>query len=53
MLRQALGFLLIVAREALAGGQESFQVQAYPFRMTKANMEKHKSDKWYGFWQNL
>jgi len=45
--------IYIVAREALAGGQESFQVQAYPFRMTKANMEKHKSDKWYGFWQNL
>jgi murein L,D-transpeptidase YafK len=45
--------IYIVAREALAGGQESFQVQAYPFRMTKANMDKHKSDKWYGFWQNL
>jgi murein L,D-transpeptidase YafK len=45
--------IYIVAREALAGGQESFQVQAYPFRMTKANMEKHKSDKWYSFWQNL
>ena len=34
--------IYIVAREALAGGQQSFQVQAYPFRMTKANMEKHK-----------
>ncbi len=45
--------IYILAREALAGGQESFQVQAYPFRMTKANMEKHKDDKWYGFWQNL
>jgi murein L,D-transpeptidase YafK len=45
--------IYILAREALAGGQESFQVQAYPFRMTKANMEKHKDDKWYDFWQNL
>ena len=26
---------------------------SYLFRMTKANMAKHKDDKWYGFWQNL
>jgi murein L,D-transpeptidase YafK len=45
--------IYILAREAIAGGQESFQVQAYPFRMTPANMAKHKDDKWYGFWQNL
>ena len=45
--------IYILAREALAGGQESFQVQAYPFRMTTANLAKHKDDQWYGFWQNL
>jgi murein L,D-transpeptidase YafK len=45
--------IYILAREALAGGQPAFQVQAYPFRMTAANMAKHKSDQWYGFWQNL
>lgn len=45
--------IYILARESLAGGQQSFQVQAYPFRMTAANMAKHKSDKWYGFWRNL
>lgn len=45
--------IYIIAREALAGGQESFQVQAYPFRMTAANMAKHKDDKWYDFWRNL
>jgi murein L,D-transpeptidase YafK len=45
--------IYILAREALAGGQKSFQIQAYPFRMTKANMSKHTGDKWYGFWQNL
>ena len=45
--------IYILARESLAGGQTSFQVQAYPFRMTAANMAKHKGDKWYGFWQNL
>ena len=45
--------IYILAREALAGGQAAFQVQAYPFRMTAANMTKHKSDQWYGFWRNL
>jgi murein L,D-transpeptidase YafK len=45
--------IYILAREALAGGQPAFQVQAYPFRMTAANLAKHKSDKWYGFWRNL
>jgi murein L,D-transpeptidase YafK len=45
--------IYILAREALAGGQQAFQIQAYPFRMTAANMAKHKDDKWYGFWQNL
>jgi murein L,D-transpeptidase YafK len=45
--------IYILAREALAGGQKSFQLQAYPFRMTAANMSKHTSDQWYGFWRNL
>jgi murein L,D-transpeptidase YafK len=45
--------IYILAREALAGGQKSFQVQAYPFRMTAANMTAHKDDKWIDFWKNL
>ena len=42
-----------IAREAFKGGQENFQVHAMPFRMTDANMTKHKTDKWYPFWQVL
>ncbi|XSG82071.1 MAG: L,D-transpeptidase family protein [Methyloligella sp. ZOD6] len=45
--------IYILAREALAGGQEYFMIQAYPFKMTSANMAKHRGNKWYGFWQNL
>ena len=45
--------IYILARESLEGGQESFQLQAFPFRMTNANMAKHKGDDWYDFWQNL
>jgi murein L,D-transpeptidase YafK len=45
--------IYILAREALAGGQQAFQIQAYPFRMTEANLSRHKNNKWYGFWRNL
>lgn len=45
--------IFILAREALASGQTAFQLQAYPFRMTTANMAAHKDDKWYDFWRNL
>jgi murein L,D-transpeptidase YafK len=45
--------IFILAREALQGGQTAFQLQAYPFRMTAANMAAHKDDKWYDFWKNL
>jgi len=42
-----------IAREAFAGGQRQFQLHAYPFRMTAANMERHKGNQWYGFWRTL
>jgi murein L,D-transpeptidase YafK len=45
--------IYILAREALSGGQGAFQVQAYPFRMTAANMAAHKDDQWIDFWKNL
>jgi murein L,D-transpeptidase YafK len=40
------------AREAFAGGQEAFDVQALPFRMTVANMRRHQRNKNYAFWRN-
>lgn len=45
--------IYILAREALAGGQENFQVHAFPFRMTAANLAAHKDNDWYAFWTNL
>lgn len=41
------------ARDAFKGGQKSFQIQAYPFRMTAENMAKHRSSEHYEFWKNL
>lgn len=42
-----------VVREAIKGGQSSFQVQAFPFRMTAENMAKNRNDPNFGFWTNL
>lgn len=42
-----------VVRDALRRGQNSFQVQAYPFRMTKANMARYRNNANYAFWRDL
>lgn len=42
-----------LAREAIKGGQKSFEVHAFPFRMTADNMESHKSSRWMPFWKTL
>lgn len=41
------------ARDAFRGGQKSFQIQAFPFRMTAENMAKHRSSEHYEFWKNI
>jgi murein L,D-transpeptidase YafK len=41
------------ARDAFKGGQKSFQIQAFPFRMTAENMAKHRSSEYFEFWKNL
>ncbi|HET6391103.1 murein L,D-transpeptidase family protein [Hyphomicrobium sp.] len=42
-----------LTRESLKAGQPSFQLHAYPFRMTEARMAREKSNQWYGFWKTL
>jgi murein L,D-transpeptidase YafK len=41
------------ARDAFAGGQQAFQFQAFPFRMTAANMARYKDDPNFQFWKML
>jgi len=41
------------ARDAFRGGQQQFQVQAFPFRMTAENMARYRNDPNYAFWSNL
>jgi murein L,D-transpeptidase YafK len=45
--------LYALVREAFDGGQSGFQVHAFPFRMTKENMERHKRHAAYPFWRTL
>lgn len=42
-----------LGREAFFGGQKSFQVQAYPFRMTPQNFARHRNNPNMPFWTNL
>ncbi|OQM75713.1 L,D-transpeptidase family protein [Manganibacter manganicus] len=50
---EGVGEIYAVAREALKGGQGSFQVQAFPFRMTPKNMAKNRNDPNFAFWSDL
>lgn len=42
-----------LARDQYSDTNEAFQVHAFPFRMTDANMARHKGSKWYPFWATL
>jgi murein L,D-transpeptidase YafK len=53
MTDKQIGEIYAIAREALAGGQQAFQFQAYPFRMSAQNMAKYRSDRNIDFWRQL
>jgi murein L,D-transpeptidase YafK len=42
-----------LARESFFGGQKSFQVQAFPFRMTPVNMARHRNSTHMSFWKMI
>jgi len=42
-----------LARESFFGGQKSFQIQAFPFRMTPLNMARHRNSPHMAFWKML
>ncbi len=45
--------IFALGREAFDGGQLAFQVQAYPFHMTAANLAKHRNSPHLAFWRML
>jgi murein L,D-transpeptidase YafK len=42
-----------LARDSFLGDRRSFQVQAYPFRMTPANLARHRNNPNLAFWKML
>ncbi|WP_425348589.1 hypothetical protein [Pararhizobium arenae] len=53
MTDQGVGEIYAIVAKALSSGQERFQVQAYPFRMTAQNMAEHRSDPNMSFWRTM
>lgn len=45
--------IFALGRESFYGGQRSFQVQAYPFRMTTDNLVRHRNNPHLAFWKML
>jgi murein L,D-transpeptidase YafK len=42
-----------LGRESFFGGQKSFQLQAFPFKMTPINMAKHRNNPNMPFWKMI
>ncbi len=42
-----------LARETFKGGNSSFQLQIYPFRMTPSNLARHASSPHMSFWKDI
>jgi murein L,D-transpeptidase YafK len=42
-----------IARESFMGNNDSFQVHAFPFRMTNENMARFSTHEAYPFWQTM
>jgi murein L,D-transpeptidase YafK len=53
MTDEQIGEIYALARESFFGGQRSFQIQAYPFRMTALNMARHRNSPHMAFWKML
>ena len=53
MTDEQISEIYALARESFFGGQQAFQIQAYPFRMTPINMAKHRNSPHFAFWKML
>ena len=53
MTDEQIGEIYSLAREAFLGGQKEFQNQAYPFRMTPANLARHRTNPNMPFWKMI
>jgi murein L,D-transpeptidase YafK len=53
MTDEQIAEIYALARESFFGGQKSFQIEAFPFRMTPLNMARHRNSPQIEFWKML
>jgi murein L,D-transpeptidase YafK len=53
MTDEQVGEIYALARESFFGGQKSFQIQAYPFKMTPLNMARNRNSPNMAFWKMI
>ena len=53
MTDEQISEIYALARESFLGARQSFQVQAYPFRLTPANLARHRNNRNLAFWKML
>jgi murein L,D-transpeptidase YafK len=53
MTDEQMGEIYSLARDSFLGGHPSFQIQAYPFRLSPANLARHRTNPHLAFWNML
>ena len=53
MTDESIAEIYALGRDSFRGGQKSFQLQLYPFRMTPQNLAKYSDSPHLEFWQNI
>jgi murein L,D-transpeptidase YafK len=53
MTDEGIAEIYALARESFRGGNKSFQLQIYPFRMTPQNLAKQSTSPNLAFWKNI
>ena len=53
MTDEQIAEIYALARDSFFGGQASFQLQAFPFRMTPLNMARHRNSPHIAFWKMI
>ena len=53
MTDEQMGEIYSLARDSLFSRHPSFQIQAFPFRLTPANLARHRTNPNLAFWKML
>lgn len=53
MTDESIAEIYALARESFKGGNASFQLQIYPFRMTATNLARHAQSPHMSFWKDI